>query len=77
MKTLTKYVLLTIAMISLLLGGATRVVTSPVDVFNYNQYFQMGAGLCLFIWLSHKFLSWKENRNSRPIVNARDLKKGK
>ena len=74
MKNITKYTSLILLMATLLLGGVTRVVTEPVDVFNYNQYFQMIAGAGLFIWLAHKFLSWRESKYSKPIVNARDKK---
>lgn len=71
MKNL-KYVSLTVLMISLIIGGFAQFITLNGTFVQYNAYGQLAVGFGLFIWLTHKMLSWREARYSKPITNARD-----
>lgn len=72
--TIVKYFILTVIMISMLIGGIGQMITLNQTAAIYNAYFQMTFGFILFIWLSHKLIQRYEIKTVKPITNARDKK---
>jgi ABC-type Mn2+/Zn2+ transport system permease subunit len=72
--TIFKYFVLTLIMVSMLIGGIGQLITLNQTAAVYNAYFQMALGGVLFIWLSHKLIQHYEIKNVKPITNARDSK---
>ena len=68
-----KYTILTITMLSALIGGFGQLITLNDTFVQYNAYLQLAVGFSIFIWLAHKVIQRAEQ--SKPITNARDTKK--